>query len=213
MIQLRHNGRESSRDADAFASIGDAIARYTGDLGGPRSVLTRLCIDGREIPEGEWDAESARAFGAIHALEIESAPIEEIALRSLHGACEYAPQVREALAQVADRMRCGETSRACALFAVSLDALSVVMFAVDAACTHAGHHAATLAGLEGALEPWLGRLADAQERGDWITVADLLEFELLPLLDDWIARLGEVGQRLRETVAEGEVGAMGEENR
>ena len=30
--------------------------------------------------------------------------------------------------------------------------------------------------------PHLGEIIQAQERGDWLRVADLLEFELLPLL-------------------------------
>ncbi len=200
MVQLRQNGRESSLGGDAFASVGDAIAECTGGSDQPEMVLTRLCIDGTEVPEEDWERARGLAFDRVQALEIEARPLRDVARRGLRGAVEYAPRVRAALAEVADQLRRGETDRACELYAAGLDALSVVMFAVTASAPHLGDEgeegAGALDGLDGTLAPRLDALAESQEREDWIGVADVLEFELLPVLDDWFDRLVALGQRL-----------------
>ncbi|MGH0033715.1 MAG: hypothetical protein ACQGVK_01665 [Myxococcota bacterium] len=196
MIQLISNGEESTLDVGDFTSVGEAIAQYTGGPEKVDLVLTRLCLDGREVPEEEWDEARGLTLDGIHALEIEATPVDEVARRSLHEVSEYGPRVRDALVRVVDGLRRGETQRACALYATSLDAISVVLFAVNASAARFAAEAESLAGMDAALLPWLKELADSQEREDWVSVADLLEFELIPLLEGWFERIAEVDHRL-----------------
>lgn len=78
--------------------------------------------------------------------------------------------LRSALMTTVSSFRVGMTSR-------GNDALVKFVTLLQARLDGAGTDAAATPFL-----PYLGAIIQAQERGDWLRVADLLEFELLPLL-------------------------------
>lgn len=189
MVQLTHNGDETALDPLSCPSLGQAFERCTGAGDAQVAALVRVRIDGKELPEEEWDEARSLATRDLRAIEIESRDFEEAARSGLRQAREYGVRIDEGLVRVCELLRTGSIREATALYAVVLDAISVWSFAVTSAPRQLGDAADALDGLESALAPWLISLEQAQQANDWLTVADLLEFEVRRVVGEWSGRL------------------------
>lgn len=194
-MQVRHNGRAQQIEAGAGVSLAQVL--QTCVAGGPRVVIARARLDGRELSRDEIDAlESQPATG--HAeLDVETRPAAEVALESLESSAAYVPALEGALQRTAAQLRQGRIEEANELFAGALDGFSVLLFAVTAAARELPEVASALAGLDDELQPWLETLCEAQQGHDWLSVADALEYEVAPRVSQWAVRIREAQDRLR----------------
>ena len=185
MIRVTHNGVEQSLDPAPRESLGDLLARLTQEPGGDPRVLVSLRVNAEEVADGDWESAGARSLEGVSELEIESRTRQEVAEQSLEGAADYARRVESAMLGAAARLRQGRLDEGAQLLADIADALSVLLYTIGAAAGLLGGEGAELASAESELEPWLAELLGAHETGDWLRCADLLEFELMPLVAGW----------------------------
>jgi hypothetical protein len=184
MMRVIHKGCEREAPAGAHADlralVDAALASATSEL----EIATAVTVDGREVA---LDALAGFALAGAREVRIESAPPAAIAAASLAGAAEYASRVRPALREIAGLLRTGELESANELFSQAADALSVLLYALASAAHHLGAVGQPLAAAASAAEPWLAAIVKAQEERDWVRVADYLEFELAPRVEEWQA--------------------------
>lgn len=194
-MQVRHNGRARRIEAGAGASLAQVFQTCVGD--GPRVVITRARLDGRDLSRDEIDALGSRPAAGHRELEVETRPAAEVALESLESSAAYVPALEAALQHTAAQLRQGRIEEANELFAGALDGFSVLLFAVSAAARELPEAASSLAGFDDELQPWLESLCDAQKGHDWLSVADALEYEVAPRVSQWAVRIREAQGRLR----------------
>jgi hypothetical protein len=185
MIHVTHNGAEQELDPASCSSLGDVLSRITEVPGSCARVVVRLRVNAEEVPGDDLEAASARPLDGVSELEVESRTPVQVAEQSLEGAAEYAERVERTMHGAAAQLRQGEVVEGSELIAHLADALSVLLYTIRTATGLLGGAPTTLEQAEAELAPWLDELACAQEAGDWLRSADLLEFELAPLLEGW----------------------------
>lgn len=121
-----------------------------------------------------------------------------VALSALGSSIDYLPRVRAALARTVSLLRSGRIEEGNQLYAQLLDALGVVVYAISAAASQIGPAARSLEGVSAEAEECVEQLLVAQERRDWIRVADALEYEMDLCLVRWDEQIREVRQRTGE---------------
>jgi hypothetical protein len=188
-MELIHNGSARPIDAACHATVGDVLAACTS---ASEHVLVELKLNGTEIDESERSAVAQLSTRGSGRLEVVSRPRREAALAGLESASAYAAQVAGAFARTAGLLRDGRLERAHALFRNCVDALSVLVVAVQRAALALGAEAEPLHALErelaGPLETSEGRLAEA----DWVGLADCLEYEIAAHVGRWAPRIDAV---------------------
>lgn len=186
-VLLCHDGRERRLETHLHPTLGDAI-RDGARADEPR-VVVGLRIDHVEVAPDEIEGRLERGLEGVRRVDVVTRGARELAVAGLDSASSYAGAVRKGLEGVAARLRDGRVQEANRLLADSLDGLDVLVFAVGAARAAIGDSCRALEGLEEALAPWLDGLVSAHESSDWIRVADLLEYELAPIVASWRERL------------------------
>lgn len=185
MIRVRHNGRERSVAREEHASLGDAVASCLAGPEGQGEILERLCVNGVVLEDPDVAALRHLALADDDAIEIESRPARRVAAAGLESAAAYLPNVASSARRTALLLRGGEIQRANGLYAHLLDALAVLAFLLRAAAREVGPAGEGLSEVEAESGAVLTRLLVAQQRQDWIAVADGLEHEVSPLLGRW----------------------------
>lgn len=187
VVLLVHDGAEREVERSLHPTLGAAIR--SGERAGERRVVVDLRIDGVEIEPDEIEPCLERAPGGMRRVEIVTRAAREVAVEGLESASSYAGALREGVEEAALKLREGRVPEANRMLADALDALGVLVFAVDAARREIGESCRELDGLEQALTPWLDAIVPAHESADWIRVADLLEYEVAPIVERWRERL------------------------
>jgi hypothetical protein len=192
MIRIRHNGAERSADPAGLASLEDLVARSCQETGRDGEVLVRCRVNGMALDDERLSELAQVPLEQVASVDLETRPPAAIARDGLAHSREYAGRVGEALSTTAELFREGRVEEANHLYADVLDALSVLVYAVDAAGRQLGDAGSPLDGLQRELRPWLDELLDAQSGRDWVRVADYLEYEMAPLVADWSRRIDGV---------------------
>lgn len=174
--------------ADAETLLAPQLAR----LGAEVRVVVRLSLDGREVPASELGDLSGIALNDCECIDVQSAPVSEVARQSLASAGEYAERVQDALCHTAELMRSDRPEVANEHFAEAIDGMSVLLFTLQAAAQHLGPEAQPVEEIGLRVQPWLDALAEAQLAQDWIRVADYLEYEIAPVLGEARGRIATV---------------------
>lgn len=123
---------------------------------------------------------------------MEPTELRDAIARALTGAAEACPVLSDFVCQAADRFRTGEVQEGNELLALILGDLSVLAGLLADVRHWAGAGGAGEAvpteSLEEESRQMLDRLRmlqEAQERDDWILLADILEYELSEKVTDW----------------------------
>lgn len=194
-MDLIHNGRAERIEPAQLATVGAVLAACTES---GEHVLLSLRLDGCEIDEAEHAAIAGLSTDAAGKLEVESRPLRAVARDGLESAAAYAGEVAAAFGRMAALLREGRIERARALFRDCLDAVGVLLQAVQSAAEVLGPVAAQLAALEPALERRVAALERHFVEEDWVAVADCVEFEVAAEIAQWPASLVAVRRAAEE---------------
>ncbi len=190
-------------------------------------VLTRIVLDGQEVGELEEHDMAERPCRELGSIEFFSARPQDLAEEGLQDAIELLPSLAADLPLVAQELRSGKVVDGLELFGPCLEVLSwyvSLVSAVDAIFSRSNpafrmidpdlDQAEELgAELDGArpdntpelrtfasIENLRVKLIDveqAQERGDHLLLADLLEYELLPIIEIWASEAPALLQKIQ----------------
>ena len=197
LIRVRHNGDERLLDPARFESLGEAVTACLEGDAGDGAILHRVRLNGHWVPERGLDALLALPLEGITDIELESRSARAVAVASLESARAYLPNVLRCVRRTAALLRSGRIEEANGLYAATLDALGVLVFALRAAGSELPE-AEDLREVEGEWSRGVAGLLAAQEIADWIRVADALEYELTPLLEGWEAGIRRAQERIGE---------------
>lgn len=185
MIRVVHNTIDHVLgDADC-ENLGDVIERCGGSRADVPHLLTRIRIDGLDLPEDSFNSLEEISIEGVKKIEVESRPSIEIALSSLRHSSEYVDAVRRAGDKVVNLFRTGRSDEANDLLAQLSDSLGVLVAAVSGVVSVIPSAREVLIKPMTDLTRWLEQILEGQSNGDWVHVADILEYEVDPQLDEW----------------------------
>lgn len=171
-------------------------------LSGQRS-FTEVKINGRPYNLEEMGPSEEILAGGITSLEVDTIEAQELARRFLLGADEFLGPLCQAVPAVAELFALEDEQEANERYLQLLESLQMFMQVLDAVkeiltldldAVREGH-ASARERLD-KINQVLGELLSSQERQDWVLLADVLRYDLLPELEAWRRLM----PRLREQI-------------
>jgi hypothetical protein len=192
---------------------GEPVALAPGDHADFKSLLEHLAkehvpsgrvITAMRLNEEFLTEEQEIAFGAtpvsdIELLELETSSTDELAVETLMDYQDYLPKLSEQFERCAKEFRGGDQRKAFALFGGSVEFIAAFIdildhirkvFFIDFSKIECGDK--TLMDLNLRMHSLSQEILESSEKADWALLADLLDFELSPLLYEWMAEIPEL---------------------
>jgi hypothetical protein len=197
-MKITLNGLELARHAEAGQTIGHVLNEIREEIHGAGKAITQVTIDDRPLPEG-WQRRqclAAQVSGAqCLALTIEES--RDLRNRTLRDAAVLTEKLVEQTRPLGRMFRLGDEVSANTDLSNFLDDLKLIVAGLDHSTRPGGKQdpESPLRGrvIQSAnqLLPTLDRLYKAQAGGDYIAVADELEYDLRDQLCVWKDLLSE----------------------
>ncbi|HHL39630.1 MAG TPA: hypothetical protein ENJ37_03920 [Deltaproteobacteria bacterium] len=174
-------------EKDGPSTVGELIDALAREVAPHKMVVTGVVADGER--RDDWTAERFRSaamadFGEIRIL---TDSVESIALHGVATCIEYLEVITGLIGEVVERLRSGEEEEALTGLSkvfVDINELVRTIEALDKVRTYdIRPFQGEPSSLYGSLEALLQELRSAQQSGDMVLMADLLEYEISPLLD------------------------------
>ena len=178
-------------------------------------------LEGQHIPPGRYvtvlklndefiSQEQEIAFGAhpvteVETLEIQTSPADDLALEALMDYQDYLPKLSDQFERCAKEFRGGDQQKGFILFNSSIEFISMFInildnirktFLIDYSTIKCGDK--TMMDLNLRMNELAKEILDASEKTDWTLLADLLDYELSPLLYEWMAEIPELMKVVQE---------------
>ena len=155
-------------------------------------VLTHIYLNGEFLSQEQEELYAGFGLDNIASLDIRTAEPVELALTSLNDTIEYLPELAGAFENTAKRIRRGDYSTGLALLEESLglvqnfnqliDGIRKVLMIDFFKITLEDDEGKNFAELNNKLTEVANEILKAADTGNWTELADLLEYELSPLL-------------------------------
>ncbi|MFT5444356.1 MAG: hypothetical protein ACI8W3_003411 [Myxococcota bacterium] len=192
MIRVVHNAVDQALDCADCENLEDVLERCRRSSDDEPHLFTNIRLDGLDVPEDSFEQLEQISIEGIEKIELESRPTLEIALSSLRHSSAYVIAIRQAAGRVVELFRTGRSDEANDLLAHLSDSLGVLVAAVSGITRAVPTAAPNLLGPVNELTEWLDKVLEGQANGDWVFVADILEYEVDSRLEDWARAMDQV---------------------
>ncbi|MEP0814738.1 MAG: hypothetical protein HRF49_08760 [bacterium] len=214
MVKAYCNYCEIDLSASGVETFGDLVVYLTANVVPPGEVIYRLVVDGREIDETEEGKLAKEPLSGFELVETYTRNAVDISLEGLATACELVPSIREDALEAGGELRTGNMDRGYGLVADLIPFLGWyldLLTAIDRIFVRPGDDFLTrdFAGMGAirsfelleAMKEQLAALSQAQQYRDHAAVADILEYEIAPILEVWETEVGLIQRRMAESRA------------
>jgi hypothetical protein len=190
------DGQEVAWDPMTLRTFGSVVQEAARRAASEGRIVHRLEVDGREISTRLEQEMAGRPVQEIGQLRVHTTTPDALLNEALDGAIELSRALRHDIRKVSSFMEAGDISAAKSLYVSCVESLGTFFQLAGAVFNGIRSGAfplpAARAGTEGELpEPpaatteILQRLLKAQKDEDWRRMADLLEKEISPNLEEW----------------------------
>lgn len=191
-MEIYVNNQKSEFVFDDNVTIGDAVKDISKKLKSKHQVICQLSVDDVIVPEAQEHEIFGYEIGAAKNINLMIDSVDNLVengLKSLEG---LIPELVNALAQTADLHRTGQDAKAKKVYSASLEALEIVptvlgdvRSAKQLDFSKIEIKEKLLSELEQDMLSILGSIFDAQKKEDFVTLSDVIEYELIPNLIYW----------------------------
>ncbi|HEY3295785.1 MAG TPA: hypothetical protein VGL38_10120 [bacterium] len=191
-MRISLNGLELARRAENDQTVGQVLAELRSEIQAGGKIVTDVVLDGHALPDG-WQRRQrlSAPVAAVRNLEITVQEPQLLKRQTLHDAASLAGRLVNQTKPLSRKFRLGDEVTANTELASFLDDLKLVLAGLDHS-TRTADPAGRITPvrdriIESAnrLLPSLDRLYKAQAGGDYIAVADELEYDLCEQISGW----------------------------
>lgn len=182
---------ETSEETTDFARTIQWLNEY---LHGQGLVITRLVADGRDVDVG-GAVVSHRQDQDIRELQVTAAAPEALVQEGLVDAVDYLPRLAKGLKDVVNLFQGSRDGEAINLFLEALSGLQWFQYLVQGLLKY-GPLPEAMAGLAdkfAAYNRQLTELLAGWENRDYVLIADVLSYEIIPFIEDFALNLPVAG--------------------
>lgn len=190
-MKISINGAETqdpSFQGDTLGDVLNAILESRKD-----SYVRRVWLDGEEVPSSTPDTLKTSA-SSIGLLELELGMLKDLLANNLVNAREYLERLIPGFQTAADLFRMGNEQEANKYYLQILDGIDwfsqVVLTIVNAQENEA--EGQSLEERQKKLTELMEQMLGANQNQDWVLLADLLEYEMVPFYKDWQEVLAQI---------------------
>ena len=185
-MDLILNGEARSLDVSECANFAELIvAAEQIESAETECVVVAIEVDGQALGPDELAALETRSLDGVQCVSIERRPTLEVARSVLSQGADYTRRIAAAIEQTVDHYRSSRSDLANGLLADVIDSMTVLTGITYSVSNVLAEEAQRLADLQGEIYPWLEELMQAQTEKDPIRIADVLEYEVTPRIEDW----------------------------
>ena len=164
----------------------------------PGVGITRVRLNGEDITGRNWNAYLHLTAGELKGLEVETGDLSQLARDTLASLQDFINGLLRELGRTVEKFRLGDIGSAGESFARALDGIQLVSHTSSLIERRIGLDARPrtfngqpVADQLGRIEPILEDMLQAQKSGDWVLLADLIEYELSPYFRDLLEIIGQ----------------------
>ena len=177
---------ESDFEGETVSAILDAMVQQT-----PGSYIRRIWLDDQEFPSDDREALQKKPSD-IDSLEVELANLKDLVATNLANALNYLKKLIPGFEQAADLFRAGSEQEANKYYLQILDGIdwfsqvvSVIMSPDEGETELPDTDDESLEVRQKKLTDLMSQMLEANENQDWVLLADILEYEMVPFYKDW----------------------------
>ena len=177
---------ESDFEGETVSAILDAMVQQT-----PDSYIRRIWLDDQEFPSDDREALQKKPSD-IDSLEVELANLKDLVATNLANALDYLKKLIPGFEQAADLFRAGNEQEANKYYLQILDGIewfsqvvSVIMSPDEGETELPDTDDESLEVRQKKLTDLMSQMLEANENQDWVLLADILEYEMVPFYKDW----------------------------
>jgi hypothetical protein len=195
-INLNHRAEEIPTEGlQYFGELMDRLVRRAEKEG---SSVLKVKLNGEDITGKDRKHLDTLPLGEIQNVEVQTGDPRVLARSSLYSVADFLERLLGELQTTAELFRLSNDERSNQSFMRCLDGIQVFMHSLESCRRLLGlsfelmfvptgqeGHEFTVAENRRRLFETLDSMIEAQGNQDWILLADLLEYELIPVLEDW----------------------------
>ncbi|TKJ40271.1 hypothetical protein CEE37_08060 [candidate division LCP-89 bacterium B3_LCP] len=180
---------------DSFGQLMNTLSERAADQGD--SVL-EVKLNGEDITGKDKSHLEELPLGDIELLEVQTGDAKALARSTLYSVADFHQQLLQELQGTSELFRLGNMERSTQAFLKCIDGIQVFMHSLES-CRRMlgisfelmhlpqaeGEDEQTVAESRRILFGMLDNILEVQTDQDWVLLADMLEYELIPALQDW----------------------------
>ena len=177
---------ESDFEGETVSAILDAMVQQT-----PGSYIRRIWLDDQEFPSDDREALQKKPSD-IDSLEVELANLKDLVATNLANALDYLKKLIPGFEQAADLFRAGNEQESNKYYLQILDGIdwfsqviSVIMSPDKGETELPDTDDESLEVRQKKLTDLMSQMLEANQNQDWVLLADILEYEMVPFYKDW----------------------------
>ena len=190
-IRIQIDGKASEIDIGKKIPFRDVMQTVHDMIEIPDVSITRVCLNGEDITGKDWEGFAQLTSDSINDLQVETGNVKNLARNTLVSLCEFIDKLVDELKRTTELLRLGSVQQSGESLARALDGIQLA------------NHTTALVGRNlqietefspgngnsieknlNNLQPIIEDMFSAQNSQDWVLLADLIEYELLPHFDD-----------------------------
>ena len=179
---------ESSFQGETLKEVLDAILKSRQD-----SYIRRIWLEGQEVSSSAQDT-LMTSTSSIELLELELAYLADLLANNLGNAKEYLEKLIPGFQKAADLFRMGNEQEAHKFYLQILDGIDWFSQVVLNIVKSRGNQVEgqSLGDRQEKLPGLMAQMLEANQNQDWVLMADLLEYEMIPYYEDWQETLSHI---------------------
>ena len=150
------------------------------------SYIRRIWLDGQEVPSDSQDTLKT-STKSVELLELELAELQDLLANNLTNAKDYLVKLIPGFQKAADLFRMGNEQEANQYYLQVLDGIEwfsqVVIIIVSTQKNKSEEK--SLEERQKKLTDLMSQMLEANQNQDWVLMADLMEYEMIPFYKDW----------------------------
>lgn len=190
---IKLNNKTIEIDCSKMSKLSDIVDKVAESLLAPKEVVTEFYVNDTMIEESALASMSETPISEIQTANFITVknPAEKV-VALLKKMSEYLEGFSEGVGEVADQFRMGSPEEANKILMQAIEGvkaftelLSTVRLVTQSELSDLSLENKSLGEREEKLLDVTKKMQSSQEEKDWVTVADLLEYELGPLMAEW----------------------------
>ena len=184
-MKLTINGveqEESELKGETLEAILDMMVKNA-----PGSYIRRIWLDQQEFPSDDRETLQKKPTD-INSLEVELANLKDLVATNLSNALDYLEKLIPGFDQAADLFRMGNEQEANKFYIQILDGMDwfseVINIVMDSEFKRSAPED-TLRLRQAKLTDLMSQMLEANKNQDWVLLADILEYEMIPFYKEW----------------------------
>ena len=184
-MKLTINGveqKESEFIGETLEAILDMMVKNT-----PGSYIRRIWLDQQEFPSDDRETLQKKPAD-INCLEVELANLKDLVATNLSNALDYLEKLIPGFDQAADLFRTGNEQEANKYYIQILDGMDWFSEVVNVVMSSQGEGQEPENSLrirQAKLTDLMSQMLEANKNQDWVLLADILEYEMIPFYKEW----------------------------